>query len=166
MNATLNVRSAPVDALASMTRAQVDALTEAERDTRRQRLRKDRTPWTLTDISRYMGHRSRTDPHKVSRAAVARWRRNYLNTGLPGVNALCAPMNEPAGAVRRPDAGDDGRPRGDAPLFYAGDVRTWAADLAERADADLFPYPEGRKRPGRTPTNPVAASRPRGQRKT
>lgn len=127
----LDIEAVPVVRLAAMTRDEVDNLTEADRQLRRELLLADTTEVYGPDIPGMFD----TD----SRAGYAKWRNNYLETGVPGAHAFIRPVNEDKCA--RP-----GVPRKKGmhpPKYLAGLVREWGCQTG-RLDPDFFPVEGGR----------------------
>lgn len=143
--------------LAAMTREQVEALPDDERQIRRDRLRDDKSQvWGLRDIA---------DMLDLAPRSVTRFRNRYLNNGGHEDNeALCAPDPE-INSDRIKQPGDPNTARGESPRFWPATARRWGRAY-ERLDEDYFPRPGGRK-PGPAPrqrdsddaTGPIVAPR-------
>ncbi len=137
-----DVERADPTTLAMMTRAQVDALPRAARTLRVERmLAANDTLWTQQEIAAYLGR-------PISTVKTWRWRTGREQYG--DSTALPEPLPE-----RR--RGGRGQPR---PQWPMPEILLWTREL-ERCDRiDLVPFPDGRKRPGRT-RDAVKAARER-----
>lgn len=137
------LQTSPHD-LAMMTLRQVAAMrSDAARARRIQIITTDRTTkWTYDDIAAY---------HGVPKGTVQRWRWQYTRN-IPGTRGLIDPIP----GETRPQLGR-GR---DSPVWWMSDVINWSAGDGERTDQKTYvAFPDGRRRPGRTPdTDPFDAT--------
>jgi hypothetical protein len=131
-----------IDELWKMTPEKVAALSDSARLGRRQYMRGDDRPWSLTRIEQVFG---------VAKSTAAKWRWSYLRNPLAVDQGLPAPI--PDKEVRQPGhfsqngrAGQKGAPR-----WRPVDVLTWGEQCG-RLDADYFKA--RRTSPGRPRTNP------------